>query len=112
MENSELDISTTENIFLKWIKRIEEFGIEIENIKKIFYKMKPLFKEELTLVHMDFRLGNIILDSSLELNIIDFYEFILSVGAISYIYSNGIEKNSFYFENFEYLNRYIKECRY
>lgn len=153
LKNPNLDISTTENIFLKWVKKIEGFGIETKNIKKIFYKIKPLFREELTLTHMDFRLGNIILNSSLGLNIIDFehckfsdkyfdfvkirrelkkgsdlwiafkkgyneeldegkidfYEFIHSVGAISYIYSNGREKNSFYLENLTYLTRYIEE---
>lgn len=151
--DSNMKIETTEEIFLKWIKKLEDRDIEIDKIKKVFYKRVEIFNCEIAVTHMDFRLGNLILDSNLEIKVIDFetakitdkyfdfvkircelkkynglwdefkksygenldedkidfYEFLHSIGGLSYIYSNNKSKNSFYLENMDYLNQYIEK---
>lgn len=151
--DSNMKIDTTEEIFLKWIKNLENRDIEINKIKKVFYKRVEIFNYEIAVTHMDFRLGNLIIDKNSDLKVIDFetakitdkyfdfvkircefkkynglwdefkksygenldedkidfYEFLHSIGGLSYIYSNNKNKNSFYFENRNYLDQYIEK---
>lgn len=151
--DSNMKIDTTEEIFLKWIKNLEDRDVEIDKIKKVFSKRLEIFNYEIAVTHMDFSLGNLIIDKNSELKVIDFetakitdkyfdfvkircelkkynglwdefkksygenldedkidfYEFVHSIGGLLYIYSNNKNKNSFYFENRNYLNRYIEK---